>query len=274
MCRQLLVSTSGYYAWCHRGKSKHKVRDERLAVHIAAAHAQSRETYGSPRIHRDLRAAGESVGRKRIARIIKENGLRGTFKRRFQRTTDSAHDMPVADNILNRRFDADDDIEAWVGDITYIRTWEGWLYLAVLINLRTRRVVGWAIDDNMRTELVLTALRMAISQEHPAPGLVHHSDRGSQYASGDYQTALGENQMVCSMSRRGNCWDNAVAESFFGHLKEELIYRQSWPTKASARAAVIDYIMGFYNSHRRHSALGYLSPTEYEAVCRMQALAA
>ena len=200
--------------------------------------------------------------------------LSGRIPRRFVRTTDSAHKLPVAENVLDRQFSVDEPNRVWVGDITYIGTWEGWLYLAVLIDVCSRRVVGWALADNMRTELPLQALHMAIGQRQPGEGVLHHTDQGSQYASGDYQQALVANHATCSMSRRGNCWDNAIAESFFATLKSDLIYRQAWPTRESARAAIVEYITSFYNSKRRHSALGYVSPMQYEALLRNEAKSA
>ena len=192
-------------------------------------------------------------------------GLTGLRKRRFKKTTDSAHAFPLAPNLLNRQFEVARLNQAWVGDITYVWTQEGWLYLATLIDLCSRRIVGWAIEDHMRTDLVMKALDMAVTTRRPSPGLVHHTDRGSQYASDGYRKALKKNGMACSMSRKAECWDNAVAESFFGSLKEDLIYRQKFDTKAQGRAAIVEYLVGFYNVKRLHSTLGYLSPVEYEA---------
>ena len=274
LCRVLKVSTSGFYAWQRRRPSQRQRLDAQLLVKVTAIHASSRKSYGSPRIHRELRANGDRISRKRVARLMSQNGLDGRRKRRFCKTTNSAHKMPVAENILARNFTIGTKNTVWVGDISYIHTWEGWLYLAVLIDLHSRRVVGWAIDDTMCTALPLKALTMAIGHRHPCAGLIHHSDRGSQYASHDYQAALKDNHMVCSMSRKGECWDNAVAESFFGRLKEELIYRRSWQTRAEAKAAIIEYILCFYNCHRRHSALGYLSPMAYEEIIGAERLAA
>jgi transposase InsO family protein len=274
MCRRLEVSRSGYYAWCGRPEAAHDKRDQQLAVRVAAIHAESRGVYGSPRVHAELKGDGEAVGRKRVARLMEEQNLSGKLPRRFVRTTDSSHGLPVAKNLLGRQFSVPEQDKVWVGDITYIGTWEGWLYLAVLIDVCSRRVVGWAMADNMRTELPLEAWRMAVGQRCPDGDLLHHSDRGSQYASGDYQKALSTEGATCSMSRKGNCWDNAVAESFFATLKSELIYRAAWPTREMARAAINEYIACFYNSRRRHSALGYMSPMEYEAALRSEAKAA
>lgn len=264
LCRALGVSRSGYYAWSHRGPSTRAVRDAQLVPIIRASHAQSRATYGSPRVHRDLVALSQRISRKRVARLMRKEGLSARFVRRWRATTDSQHGLPVAPNVVARRFNADAPNRVWVTDMTYVRTWEGWLYLAAIIDVFSRRVVGWAMADHLRTELPLEALGMALGIRQPAVGLVHHSDRGCQYASETYRSELAARGIVCSMSRVGDCWDNAVAESFFATLKVELIYRRPWPTKAEARAAIHEYIAAFYNPHRRHSALGYLSPMAYE----------
>jgi transposase InsO family protein len=274
MCKQLKVSRSGFYAWGERGPSPRSQRDQQLSVKVAAVHAQSRGTYGGPSIRDELAKDGEQVATKRVARLMREQGLSGNPVKKFKRTTDSAHDRPVAKNLVKRRFEAQRPDQTWVTDITYIWTWEGFLYLATVIDIFSRRVVGWAVADNMRTELPLEALAMAVRDRRPAPGLVHHSDRGSQYASREYRKALKAHGMKCSMSRKGDCWDNAVAESFFATLKRELIYRQSWPTKARATAAITEYIACFYNSWRRHTLLGGKSPMKYEAAARAEALAA
>ena len=234
MCRRLKVSTSGFYAWCKRGVSGRAANDARLAVHIRAIHNASRKTYGSPRVHRDLARQGMKASRKRVMRLMRLDGLMGLRKRRCKKTTDSTHGDRVAQNILDRKFVVDAPNRAWVGDITYVRTHEGWLYLATLIDLFSRRVVGWAVDDNMETDLPLKALQMAVGSRNVAPGLVHHTDRGSQYTSSAYQVALAKHAMVCSMSRKAECWDNSVAESFFSRLKDDLIYRQTWQTKCQA----------------------------------------
>jgi len=274
MCKQLNVSRSGFYAWRGRRPSARARRDQQLSVKITAVHAQSRGTYGSPSIRGELVSAGEKVGKKRVARLMRAQGLSGNPLKKYKRTTDSAHDLPVAQNLVQRRFEATAPNQLWVTDITYIWTWEGFLYLAAIIDVFSRRVVGWAVADHMRTELALEALAMAVRERQPGLGLVHHSDRGSQYASTAYQAALRGYGMQCSMSRKGDCWDNAVAESFFSILKRELIYRQSWPTQARATAAINEYITSFYNSWRRHTALAGKSPMKYEAVMRMRALAA
>ena len=274
MCKRLDVSRSGFYAWAGRPPPARARRDQQLAVNIAAIHAQSRGTYGSPSIRDELVKAGEPVGKKRVARLMRDQGLSGKPPRRFVRTTDSAHHLPVAKNLVQRHFEAEGPNRLWVADISYIATWEGFLYLAVVLDVFSRRVVGWAVADHMRTELPLEALAMALRDRRPPPGLVHHSDRGSQYASHDYQAALKQGAMLCSMSRKGDCWDNAMAESFFATIKNELLYRQAWPTKVRARAAINEYIACFYNGWRRHTGLGGVSPVKYEAGVRLEALAA
>lgn len=274
LCRVLQVSRSGFYAWCERDPSPRELEDRKLTVEISAIHKASHQTYGSPRVHAELQARQVAVSRKRIARLMRETGLTGLPPRPFRRTTDSHHDRPVAENVLNRNFDVTAPNQAWATDITYIRTWEGWLYLAVVMDLFSRRVVGWAVADHLRTDLVLQALHMALGLRQPEPGLLHHSDRGSQYASEAYREELSKRGIGCSMSRRGDCWDNAVVESFFGTLKTELIYRRPWPSRRDAVAAVAEYCEVFYNRHRRHSYLGYLSPANYEEAFETAALAA
>lgn len=264
MCRQLHVSSSGFYAWSRAPGCARRTRDERLLLHIVASHKASRGVYGSPRLHRALARDGLRVGCKRVARLMRENGLTGIRRRRFTKTTDSSHGLAVADNILDRRFVADAPNRKWVTDITYIATDEGWVYLAAIIDLYSRRVVGFAMAEHMRVELVLQALDRAVSERRPGRGLLHHSDRGSQYASHSYQRALTKHGMVCSMSRRAECWDNCVAESFFGRLKEELVYRKTYATRAQAVADVADYINKFYNARRLQKRLGYVCPIEYE----------
>jgi putative transposase len=274
MCKQLKVSRSGFYAWSGRPAPARARRDAQLSVKIAAVHAKSRGTYGSPSVRDRLVEDGEAVSKKRVARLMREQGLSGNPIKKFQRTTDSTHGRPVAKNLVKREFHADRPNQLWVADISYVWTWEGFLYVAVIVDVFSRRVVGLAIDDNMRAELAVEALEMAVRERRPAPGLVHHSDRGSQYASQRYQEELWRHGITCSMSRKGDCWDNAMAESFFATLKRELIYRRSWPTKACVTAAIEEYIACFYNSWRRHTGLGGLSPMKYEAAVRAQALAA
>jgi transposase InsO family protein len=264
LCRVLEVTRSGFYAWQQRAPSERAIDDQKLALEIAAIHKASGETYGSPRVHAELRANGFEVSRKRVARLMRELGIKSRRKRRFKATTDSGHKLPVADNVLDRKFDVDAPNVAWVTDITYVWTDEGWLYLAAILDLFSRRVVGHAMSERIDRALVLEALRDAAGRRIPDMGLLHHSDRGSQYASNDYQGALRELGVVCSMSRKGNCWDNAVAESFFATLKTECIYSRRFSTRTEARKAIFHFIEGFYNARRRHSTLGYVSPMEFE----------
>jgi len=264
MCRVLDVSTSGFYAWRGRTASARAKEDERLRVHIRVAFRRSRETYGAPRILKDLRDDGFKVSKKRVARLMREEGLVGRAPRRFKKTTLSEHGEGYAPNLLQRNFVIDEPNRAWVGDITAIRTWEGWMYLAVLIDLYSRKVVGYALDDEMPAQLCVDAWTTAARRRRPGPGLVCHTDRGSQYASKAYRAALDDVGAQQSMSRKGDCWDNAVAESFFSTLKTELVCRRSWPTKVGLKEAVRDYIDEFYNPQRRHSANGGLSPVAYE----------
>ena len=264
LCSALDVSRSGYYAWVQRPTSKRHAEDARLGAAIAKAHARSRGTYGSPRIHADLAASGEHVGRKRVARLMKDRGLASKRRRKYRTTTDSNHPDPVAPNLLSRDFTVAEPNEAWVGDVTAIWTWEGWLFLAVLLDLVSRRVVGWATSANNDRRLALDALEAAMALRRPLPGLVHHTDRGSPYASKAYVDALAAVGAIPSMSRAGDCWDNAVAESFFASLRSELLDHENYATRGSAHDAVGDYIDGFYNPHRRHSSIGYISPIEKE----------
>ncbi len=264
MCRKLGVSRSGFYAFLNRGPSKRAEDDERLKLLIRAAHTDSEGTYGSPRVLRELREQGLRTSQKRVARLMREEGLRGCATPRFVVTTDSNHNDAIAPNLVARRFEAPGPNHLWVGDLTYVRTWEGWLYLAVLLDVFSRRVVGFAMADHMRTELPLQALQQALEQRGPRSALVHHTDRGSQYASQEYRELLAQEGITASMSRSGDCLDNAVAESFFATLKKELIYRKTWPTRAKAEAEIRHYIDGFYNVRRKHSSLGYVSPIEFE----------
>ncbi len=271
MCRLLGLSPSGYYAWEQRPVSQRQQDDEALIPKIKASHRSGRGHYGSPRIYDDLKAQGETAGRHRIARLMRENGITARPLKRFRRTTDSNHELPIAPNLLERNFESARPNEVWVGDITYIWTTCGWTYLAVIVDLFSRRVVGWALDDNMRTELVLKALEMAKGLRQVAPGLIFHSDRGSQYASGDYQKALAAAGITPSMSRKGDCWDNAVAESFFATIKRELVRKCYWLNMKAARMAIHEYIEAFYNGRRRHSTNGNLSPVDYERRFECQA---
>jgi putative transposase len=265
LCRTLLVSASGFYAWCERALSLRAQKDAALKVDIRAAHMASGKTYGSPRVYKDLKAAGKQVGRKRVARLMREEGIEGQRKRPFRVTTDSRHSHPVAANELKRNFTASAPNKVWVTDITYIRTREGWTYLAAILDLFSRRVVGWSMDSHLDRTLALDALGMALKTRCPEAGLVHHSDRGVQYACEDYRSRLRERGIISSMSRKGNCWDNAVAESFFSTLKAELVHRNDYVSRSQARDSVFEYIEAFYNGRRRHSALGYVSPVEHES---------
>ena len=274
MCRRLEVSSSGFYAWRHRGVSQRAADDHRLRAQIRASHEASGGTYGSPRIHRDLRADDMRVSRKRVARLMREEGLQGHRRRRFQRTTKSDPSKRAAPNVLKQQFNQTAVNTAWACDISYINTWEGWLYLAVVIDLYSRRVVGYAIADHMQTELVLGALNAAVGSRQPRAGLIVHTDRGAQYTSDEHRRALLDAVAVSSMSGKGNCFDNAVVESFFGTLKEELIYRKAWSTRLDAEIAIKQYIDGFYNPRRRHSSIGFISPIEFEVLNRQQRVAA
>lgn len=264
MCRVLEVSRAGFYAWCKRPASRRALEDQRLRLEVSAIHAESRRSYGSPRVHMELRERGRRVGRKRVARLMRTAGLRGRMPRRFRRTTDSGHAMAIRDNLLARRFAVAQANFGWVADITYLWTLEGWLYLAVILDLFSRRVVGWSMSERLEKKLALDALSTALAERQPRSGLIHHSDRGSQYASHEYQQLLASYGLLSSMSRKGNCWDNAVAESFFATLKIELAYQARWSTRAQARNDVFEYIEVFYNRRRRHSALGFRCPDEFE----------
>ncbi len=274
MCEQLGVSRSGYYAWKARPESERQKEDEALAQEVEKVHQQSRGTYGSPRVHAELRARGRKVSRKRVARLMNRKGLHARKKRRSVRTTDSRHSQPVAPNLLERDFSPGQPNSSWAADITYVWTGQGWLYLAVVLDLYSRRVVGWAMSQSIDRHLVLNALDMALQSRQPPGGLLLHSDRGSQYASEDYQKLLAARGIQCSMSRKGNCWDNAVAESFFSSLKMELVHEAHFATHEQARAALFEYIEVFYNRKRRHSSLGYLSPVDFELATLPAKLAA
>lgn len=274
LCRVLEVSSSGYYAWIDRPPPAKAIEDAQLAVEIAGAHNRSRGTYGSPRVHAELRAKGRRVGKKRVERLMRQNGIQARRKRRFRRTTDSKHTQPVAPNVLARQFEAVAPNHAWVTDVTFVWTDEGWLYLAVMLDLFARRVVGWAASETNDTDLALDALGCAVRTRRPRPGLVHHSDRGSPYASSDYRDALRDRGIIASMSRTGDCWDNAVAESFFATIKTELIDHARYATRSAAIASIGDYIDQFYNIARRHSHLGYISPIEFELKSQIGQIAA
>jgi transposase InsO family protein len=264
MCETLGVSTQGFYAWRSRPKSEQQQRRDALVVEIRAVHAEVKQRYGSPRIAAELQAKGVECCVNTVAKLMRDNDIRAKTARKFRNTTDSNHSLPVADNLLSREFDAQGPNERWVTDITYIWTREGWLYLAVVEDLYSRMVVGWAMSDTMTSRLVVDALEMAVARRLPGEGLLAHSDRGSQYASEHYQRLLGKHGIQCSMSGVGQCWDNAPMESFFASLKKELVHHEDYRTRALARASIVEYIEMFYNPKRRHSSLGYLSPAEYE----------
>ncbi|CAN5292513.1 hypothetical protein BH24GEM2_BH24GEM2_15010 [soil metagenome] len=268
MCRLLGVCRSGFYAAQSRDPSEHECVDQRLRVEIRAIHRASKQRYGSPRVHDELRDQGIRCGKKRVERLMREDGLRAKKARRFRVTTNSDPTQAIAPNLLNRRFavEAVGGVnQVWVSDITYVPTREGWLYLAVVLDLKSRAVVGWAMKDTLEASLATDALMMALWRRRPGRDLLHHSDRGVQYASGEYQALLSEHGITCSMSRKGDCYDNAVAESFFATLEWELIQDSDWHTHEDAKRAIFDYIEIWYNRQRRHSSLGSLSPAEYEA---------
>lgn len=264
LCDVLGVSRSGYYAWSGRPEPARATSDAQLKAQIAVVHEKSRSTYGSPRVHAELRGKGVRVGKKRIERLMREDGIKARQKRRFRHTTDSNHTHPIAPNVLGRQFTVTVPNKVWVTDVTYIATDEGWLYLAAILDLFSRRVVGWATSATNDRALALDALELALRARRPAAGLLHHSDRGSPYASEDYREALRKRGLVASMSRSGDCWDNAVAESFFATLKTELVDHERYPTRAAAMASIGDYVERFYNPARLHSHLGYKSPIEFE----------
>lgn len=264
MCRVLEVSRSGFYAWLKEAKSKRALANDCLLEKIILVHSNSRNTYGSRRVCYELRSQGESCSRNRVARLMSEHDLRAKTSRKFRATTNSKHNFPVAPNLLNRQFAVAVPNIVWVSDITYIPTEEGWLYLASVMDLYSRKVVGWSMGERMTRELAMDALNMAIRQRKPAAGLIHHSDRGSQYASDDYQSLLSKHGMVCSMSRKGDCWDNAAMESFFGSLKTECTHHRRYHSRSEARRDIFHYMEIFYNCERLHSTLGYRSPAQFE----------
>jgi transposase InsO family protein len=274
LCDVLEVSRSGYYAWTKRTPSARTQDDMKLAVEVKAVHERSRGRYGSPRVHRALRKKGVRVGEKRVARLMREHGLRGRRKRPFRTTTNSNHAEPIAPNVLERNFVPEAPNRSWAGDVTYIATAEGFAFLAVLLDLYSRRVVGWAMSDTNDTALALAALHRAARGRRVRRGLVHHTDRGSPYASGDYRRAIAGYGMVPSMSRKGDCWDNAVSESFFATLRAELCDDERYPTRTAAEASIGAYIEDFYNVERLHSHLGYVSPIEFELRAQVAAIAA
>lgn len=269
MCDVLEVSPAGFYASQKRPPCLRAIADETLMLHVRIIHRESAESYGAPRVQRDLSDIGFRVGTKRVARLMREEGLQGRApRRRRPKTTDSDHELPVAPNLLNRQFDVTGVAlnQVWVGDITYVPTQEGWLYLATVLDLASRRCVGWAMHETLDAEpLVVRALDMAVASRRPPRDLVFHSDRGKQYCAEVFRERLTRYGMIASMSRKGNCWDNAVAESFFATLEVELIDKHRWATRDEARRAIFQFIEGWYNRRRRHSTLGYRSPAAYEA---------
>lgn len=264
MCHVLEVSRSGYYAWRKRPKSQRKIKNERLLEHIQTVHANSRSRYGSYRVWRALLQLGVMCGRNRVVRLMRRAGLKSKRVRKFKTTTDSKHSLPVAPNLLNQNFKTTAPNQVWVSDITYIWTWEGWVYLAVIIDLYSRQVIGWAISCRINKELVLAALRQAIGRRVVLPGLIFHSDRGSQYASNDVRKLLETYKMLQSMSKKGDCYDNAVAESFFATLKLELVYPDFFRTREEANIQLFEYIEIFYNRQRIHSTINYAVPAQFE----------
>ena len=270
MCRVLKVSKSGFYGWRDRAPSARAQADALLTEKIARIHRDSRETYGAPRIHFELRTLGVRCARKRVARLMRKAGLFGCGgrRRRKARTTLRSQNelTPPAPDLVKREFTPEAPDRLWVADITYVRTWEGWLYLSFVLDTYSRKVVGWSMANNLRTDLVLDALNMAIYTRRPSPGLIHHSDRGSQYTSVEFGSRLKEAGLLPSMGSVADAYDNSMAESFVSTLKRELIHRHSWPNRQTARTTIFEYIEGFYNTRRRHSALGHLSPSEYEEI--------
>ena len=265
LCRLLQVSVSGFYAWRNRGPSQRQLDDMVLLAHVRAAFRRSRESYGAERVHHELAENGIEVGRHRVARLMRGNGLSPKRKQKFKKTTDSQHNKAVASNLLDQNFSAEAPNEKWAADISYIWTAQGWLYLAVMLDLYSRRVIGWAVGARMTGDLPLRALNRAIGLRQPGASVIHHSDRGSQYCSDAYQARLGELGFLASMSGKGNCYDNAVVETFFKTIKSELIWRTVFMSRSQAETAIAGYIDGFYNPVRRHSTLDFTSPVKFEA---------
>lgn len=263
MCRVLQVSSSGYYAWNRRGESQRSRENRTLLVQIKAIHKESRRSYGPLRVYDALKDHGAVCGRHRVARLMRQHDIRAKQKRPYKVTTDSRHALPVAENLLNRQFDVQAPNQVWSADVTFIPTRQGWLYLAVVLDLFSRRVIGWSMSGLNNRMLVISALKMVIDTRRPEH-LLHHSDRGSTYASNDYQTLLKQSNITCSMSRKGNCWDNAPIESFFATLKRELIHYRRYQNRDEARRDIFEYIEVWYNRKRKHSSIGYLSPGQYE----------
>lgn len=264
LCAALAVSISGYRAWKRGGKpNRQRLTDSQLVALIWAVHAELKGAYGSPRMVRELRARGFPASKERVERLMRQHNIRARHKRRYKVTTDSKHSLPVAENLLDRNFQPSAPNQAWTSDITYLWTEEGWLYLAIVMDLFNREIVGWSLKPRMTSEIVTDALTMAWFRKRPAPGLLHHSDRGSQYASHAFQEKLRKYGMTCSMSRKGNCWDNAPTESWFNSFKNERIHGVRYATHADMKAASFEYIEVFYNRKRLHSTLGYRSPVQF-----------
>jgi len=269
MCATMGVSRSGYHKWRKRPLSRRAREDGKLLETMKQVHKKSKGTYGSPRLHQELLRLGHGCGRHRVARLMREAGLQGVPRRKFKRTTRAVAGRPVAPDRLNRNFGAKEPNKKWVADITYVPTQEGWLYLAAMLDLFSRRIVGWSMQSRMTQDVVVQALNMALRQRRPGAGLIHHSDRGAQYTSAALQTMLVEHEICASMGSKGDCYDNATMESFFGSLKRECVHRRRYPTRSAARTDLFEYIEIFYNRHRLHSSLDYVSPAEFEALHAM-----
>lgn len=267
MCKIFCVSRAGFYAWRKRPESKHKRDDKRYLVLIKASFKRSRETYGYRRIHDDLIDQNEMCGKHRVERLMRENNIKPKTRRKFKVTTDSKHNKPTHENYLSRQFNASAPNERWVSDITYVQTMEGWLYLAVIMDLFSRKIIGWSMSNRLKETLVIDALKMALFRRKIHTNLLLHSDRGSQYAADDFQQLLRNNNIKCSMSRKGNCWDNSAMESFFHSLKTECVYHEKYKNRNEAKKSIFDYIEIFYNRQRKHSFLGYKSPEQFELAC-------
>jgi len=271
MCRVLEVSRGGFYRWLNKFKSRREIENEELLSEIRESFRKSRKTYGSPRITKDLQDLGYKVNKKRVSRIMRENGIRAKTKRKFKVTTHSDHDDPISPNLLGQNFTVNELNKVWVSDITYMWTREGWLYLAIILDLCSRKIVGWSLWERLTKRLVIEAFKQAIGRRGPVTGLIFHSDRGSQYASHDFRELLKRNKCQSSMSGKGNCFDNAVAESFFSTLKKDLVYGRTYETKREAVSSVFEYLEVFYNRIRRHSSIGNLSPAQFEAMLLQKA---
>lgn len=271
MCEVFSVSSSGYFSWRKRDNGTREAEELKLLRAIEDIHKSSRKNYGSPRIHAQLKGMGHRVGKTKIERTMKKHGIRAKTKRRFRVTTDSKHDLPVAPNLLKRNFSPEKPNQTWAADITYVSTREGWLFLAVIIDLFSRQVVGWSLDKTMTRELVCSALRQACFRRKPGTGLVFHSDRGSQYCSKEFRLLLNQHRILQSQSRKANCWDNACVESFFHTLKTEMIYHEDFQTRDQARRAIFEWVEAFYNRQRLHSTLGYKSPIDFERLALEEA---